>query len=219
LGTEKGRKYQLTSAVGAAPSKIASVNYAQAVPYMDYVFAMSYDYYGAWDNNPGHHAGLYAGANELNAGFNGNSTVSNLMSAGVPANKLVLGVAMYGRGWKGVTGAVGGNPFYGTANGPMTGTWEPGVLDYKAIETLYLGGANGTGVNGFTYGYDTQAQAPYLWRSSTGELITFENARSAKAKGQYVQSKGLAGVFSWEIDADNGNILNAMHEGLGHTRK
>ncbi|MNS18532.1 Chitinase A precursor [compost metagenome] len=26
----------------------------------------------------------------------------------------------------------------------------------------------------------------------------------------------LGGLFAWEIDADNGDILNAMHEGLGH---
>ena len=26
----------------------------------------------------------------------------------------------------------------------------------------------------------------------------------------------LGGLFAWEIDSDNGDILNAMHEGLGH---
>ncbi|MGL5587151.1 MAG: PKD domain-containing protein, partial [Aeromonas veronii] len=31
-----------------------------------------------------------------------------------------------------------------------------------------------------------------------------------------VLANKLGGLFSWEIDADNGDILNAMHEGLGH---
>ena len=35
-----------------------------------------------------------------------------------------------------------------------------------------------------------------------------------QSQRRYVRSLGLAGLFSWEIDADNGDILNAMHEGL-----
>jgi chitinase len=31
-----------------------------------------------------------------------------------------------------------------------------------------------------------------------------------------VLANQLGGLFAWEIDADNGDILNAMHEGLGH---
>ncbi|MGL5359602.1 MAG: PKD domain-containing protein, partial [Shewanella sp.] len=52
--------------------------------------------------------------------------------------------------------------------------------------------------------------------ASTGELITYDDARSVIAKCQYVQANELGGLFSWEIDADNGDILNAMHQGLGH---
>ncbi|MDB2387329.1 PKD domain-containing protein, partial [Shewanella sp.] len=46
--------------------------------------------------------------------------------------------------------------------------------------------------------------------------ITFDDPRSVKAKGQYALANQLGGLFAWEIDADNGDILNAMHEGLGH---
>ena len=55
-----------------------------------------------------------------------------------------------------------------------------------------------------------------MFKPSTGELITYDDERSVKAKGQYVLANKLGGLFSWEIDADNGDILNAMHEGLGH---
>uniref|UniRef100_UPI00056BB30A PKD domain-containing protein n=2 Tax=Photobacterium sanctipauli TaxID=1342794 RepID=UPI00056BB30A len=37
-----------------------------------------------------------------------------------------------------------------------------------------------------------------------------------KAKGKYVREHGFAGLFSWEVDADNSDVMNAMHEALGH---
>ncbi len=74
-------------------------------------------------------------------------------------------------------------------------------------------GANNTGINGFEYGYDAQAEAPWVWNRTTGELITFDDHRSVLAKGSYAKSLGLAGLFSWEIDADNGDILNARRYG------
>ena len=51
-------------------------------------------------------------------------------------------------------------------------------------------------------------------KRSDGKLVTYDSPRSVIAKGEYVRGLGLAGLFSWEIDADNGDILNAMHEGL-----
>jgi chitinase len=106
----------------------------------------------------------------------------------------------------------------GTGTGKLKGStaqgvWEDGVIDYKGVKSFMLG-ADNTGINGFEYGYDAQAEAPWVWNRSTGQLITFDDDRSVKAKGAYVRNLGLAGLFSWEIDADNGDILNAMHEGL-----
>lgn len=66
------------------------------------------------------------------------------------------------------------------------------------------------------YKYDVAAEAPYLWKPSTGDLITYDDNRSVVAKGKYVLANQLGGLFAWEIDADNGDILNAMHEGLGN---
>ncbi|EIH8434130.1 chitinase, partial [Escherichia coli] len=59
--------------------------------------------------------------------------------------------------------------------------------------------------------------APYVFKPSTGDLITFDDARSVQAKGKYVLDKQLGGLFSWEIDADNGDILNSMNASLGNS--
>ncbi|MCE9686461.1 glycosyl hydrolase family 18 protein [Shewanella sp. AS16] len=210
LGSETGRSYELTSAISAGDDKIAKVDYRAAQQYMDYFFLMSYDFNGAWSNTElGHQSNLYEASWDSNTRYTADKGVRLLLAQGVTPGKIVVGTAMYGRGWSGVQDYQAGNPFTGTATGPVKGTWENGVVDYRQIAQEYMS-------SGWEYAYDAAAEAPYVFKASTGDLISFDDARSAKAKGQYVLSNQLGGLFAWEIDADNGDILNAMHEGLGH---
>ena len=238
LEAQNGRTYELTSAIGVGHDKIEDVDYGDAIQYMDYIFAMTYDFYGGWNNVLGHQTALNcgnfmrpgqcdgSGIDENGKPYTGpayttDNGIQLLLQQGVPANKLVVGTAMYGRGWEGVlpsTLSDPSDPMTGVGNGKLKGStaqgvWEDGVIDYKGIKANMLG-ANNQGINGFEYGYDEMAEAPYVWNRTSGQLITFDDDRSVKAKSAYVRSLGLAGLFSWEIDADNGDILNAMHEGL-----
>ena len=210
LEAETGRQYELTSAIGAGGDKIQDVDYKAAQPYMDHIFMMTYDYNGAWSNTElGHQTNLYAASWDPDTKYTTDKAVNQLLAQGVDPGKLVVGAAMYGRGWTGVSGYQGNNPFTGTATDKVKGTWEDGVVDYRDIVNNRMGA-------GWEQGYDEVAEGPYLFKAATGDLITYDNERSVKAKGQYVLSNQLGGLFSWEIDADNGDILNAMHEGLGH---
>ncbi|MGS0673781.1 glycosyl hydrolase family 18 protein [Shewanella sp. 125m-1] len=210
LSAETGRTYQLTSAINVGYDKLSAVNYADAQQYMDYIFMMGYDFNGAWQNTDlGHQTALYDGHWQENTKYTADKGTRILLEQGVEPAKLVLGVAKYGRGWTGVSDYSNGNPFTGTATGPIKGTWEDGVIDYRDIVNNHMSPE-------WEYGYDTAAEAPYLFKASSGDLITYDDERSVKAKGQYVLDNQLAGIFSWEIDADNGDLLNAMHEGLGH---
>ncbi|PIW59447.1 glycosyl hydrolase family 18 protein [Shewanella sp. CG12_big_fil_rev_8_21_14_0_65_47_15] len=210
LSAETGRTYELTSAISAGDDKIAKVDYQAAQQYMDYIFLMSYDFNGGWTNTElGHQTNLYEASWDPDTRYTTDKGVKALLGQGVTPGKIVVGAAMYGRGWTGVNGYSGNNPFTGTATGKVKGTWEAGVVDYRQIAKDYMGA-------GWSYSYDETAEAPSVFNASTGDLITFDDARSVKAKGQYVLSNQLGGLFAWEIDADNGDILNAMHEGLGH---
>ncbi|MEX2963883.1 glycosyl hydrolase family 18 protein [Microbulbifer sp. TYP-18] len=210
LGQETGRQYQLTSAIGAGTDKIEDVDYINVQQYMDYFFVMTYDFYGAWSNQVlGHNTALYAPAWNSTDNYNAHTAIQTLLGGGVSPGKLVVGTTMYGRGWTGVSGWSGGDHLTGTATGPVAGTWEAGVADYRDIV-----GRLATG--GYQYHYDSTAQGPYIFNPTNGDLISFDDPTSVLAKGAYVRSNGLAGLFAWEIDADNGDILNAMHEGLGH---
>lgn len=210
LSAETGRTYELSSAISAGREKVAVVDYQAAQQYMDYIFLMSYDFYGGWSNTDlNHQAALYAASWDPETKNTADLGVNALLAQGVTPGKIVLGAAMYGRGWTGVSGYQGNNPFTGTATGKVKGTWEDGVVDYRQIVNEYLGA-------GWEYQYDEIAEAPYVFKASTGDLITYDDPRSVTAKGQYVTANQLGGLFAWEIDADNGDILNAMHEGLGH---
>lgn len=149
-------------------------------------------------------------------GFSAYDAMNYMLSQNVPPEKLSIGVAMYGRGWQGVTGGQPDYPFTSTGGSGISGSWERGIEVYKVIESEYLGGPDGQGINGFNLYWDDIAQASYLWNYSTGTLISFDTQRSVEAKGEFVLQHNLGGLFAWEIDADNGHLLNSMNKGLGH---
>jgi chitinase len=210
-----GRDYLVTAAVGSAPEKISRVPYKRlfqnaAQPGLDLVFAMTYDYYGAWSGIRGHAAGLYAANEAPLPGFNGHDSIQNLIKAGVPRQNLVLGVAMYGRAWQNVQPETK-SPLSqsktddkATAWALETGMWEPGIMDYSFIQARYRNDPQ------FTFVFDEKAKAPYLWSETQKKLISFENGCSTSYKRDYAKTEGLAGVFAWEIDGDNGDILKTM---------
>jgi chitinase len=220
LSTETGRTYELTAAVSGGVEKLSKINWERSHQVMDYINVMSYDYAGAWNNELGHQANLYESDlyATTNIGFNAHASVQHLLGRTVPPAKITLGIAMYGRGWKGVTGATPSNPFTGMGNGPIEGSWDDGIEDYKTLEANFMNGTS-TGANGYELRWDPVARAEYLWNSLTGTLISLDTARTTIEKGEYVNANNLGGVFAWEIDADNGHILNAMHQGLGHPKK
>lgn len=89
---------------------------------------------------------LYAPSWDNNTRFTADKAVRNLLSIGVPAAKIGVGVAMYGRGWTGVANYTG-SPFTGHATGPCKGTYDQGVEDYKSIMKECTGA-------GWSVGYD-----------------------------------------------------------------
>ncbi|GAB1847304.1 hypothetical protein MyNCGM683_21510 [Achromobacter xylosoxidans] len=215
LEVKYGKTYQLTSAIGSPPEKVNVVDYKKATQYMDYLFDMTYDFHGAFDlNKLGHLTSLYAPQGGPETEFTTHNSVEALLAQGVDPKKIVIGVAKYGRGWTGVHGYKDGNPFTGKATGPHRGTFEPGIMGYNKIVDELLG-PDHRGINGYEYHYDESAEGPYVFNKSTGALMTFDDPRSTLAKGRYARERQLGGLFSWEINGDNGEILNAMNEGLG----
>ncbi|HEY1090092.1 MAG TPA: glycoside hydrolase family 18 protein [Burkholderiaceae bacterium] len=206
LGRETGRSYLLTTAVNVGRGVIANIDFRAAAPALDLVFMMSYDYYGPWSPQAGHHTQLYPSGPEADDSLA--SSIVNLDAAGVPRSKMVAGVAMYARGFAGVA-----DPKTGAAK---TGNWPAesnGELLYRDIAKRYLD-AQGRGREGFELIHDKLTGADALYNKALQAYIAFDTPASARAKAVYARAQGLAGVFAWEFSQDNGDILKAMKQGV-----
>tara|TARA_R110002126_G_scaffold12196_3_gene53141 strand:+ start:2989 stop:4272 length:1284 start_codon:yes stop_codon:yes gene_type:complete len=218
LAAETGRDYELAAAMSGGVEKLSIIDWEKAAPPMDYINLMTYDYYGAGSNVLGHQTGLYPSAASPYQGRSAHEAVQYLVESGVTPGKIAIGVAMYGRGWQDVTDVKNNNPFSGVG-GAVLSDGEPGFMNYRQLAANASGGPKASGINGFILGWDDTARASYLWNPTSNTLISFDSPRSVEAKGAYVLQHQLGGIFAWEIAADNGHILNAMHEGLGHQQQ
>jgi chitinase len=70
----------------------------------------------------------------------------------------------------------------------------------------------------YTYYYDAQAEAPYLYDSKDKVFLSFEDERSTQAKVDYVNKHDLGGLIYWEtstdIKAQGFPILKVMYDGM-----
>ncbi|MFI6288161.1 glycosyl hydrolase family 18 protein [Streptomyces sp. NPDC051018] len=200
--TKFGPNYLVTAAVTAdasAGGKIDAADYGGAAQYLNWYNVMTYDFFGAWaaQGPTAPHSPLTAYTGIPQSGFNSAEAIAKYKAKGVPANKLLLGIGFYGRGWTGVTQATPG----GTATGPAQGTYEPGFEDYKVLKTTCpatgtIGGTAYAKCGANWWGYDTPA--------------------TIGSKMSWAKSQGLGGAFFWEFSGDtsNGELVGAVNSGL-----
>jgi chitinase len=199
-----GQNNLVTAAItadGTSGGKIDATDYAGAVPNLNWIMPMTYDYFGAFSPSgpTAPHSPLHSFAGIPQAGFYSDAAIQKLKSKGIPASKILLGIGFYGRGWTGVTQAGPG----GSATGPAPGTYEPGSEDYKVLKnrcpsTGTVGGTAYAKCGSEWWGYDTPA--------------------TIGGKMSYANSQGLGGAFFWELSGDTGNgeLINAVRGGLGN---
>jgi chitinase len=212
LTAENGHKYLVTSAINTDRSLVSKIDYRDAAKSLDYVFMMTYDFYGGWTKATGNHAAPRASAPGAQDGLD--VAVRTMTDAGVPAAKLVAGVAMYGRGFTDVARPAPGKAFSGE---PHAGTYPApeGASDYRELAARYID-RNGRGLHGYQTILDPQTQAWNLYNARNALFMGYDDPRAVLAKGAFVRQAGLAGVFAWELSQDNGDILNAMNAGVGN---
>ena len=171
--------------------------------YLDWINLMSYDFFNSLTTTTGHHAGLYRSEHALPRDRNADSAVTQYLVAGVPADKIVLGVAFYGRGFAGVTARNKGvNQPYEHFEGEHT---------YRELVEKLIG------KQGFVRYWDARAQAPYLWNDTSRVFITYDDPQSIAIKARYVLQHRLGGIMFWELSQDHDDeLLDTVARGLQH---
>lgn len=202
LEAEKGRKYLLTAAVGGSKSFVNNTEMGEVAKILDYILIMTYDYGGKTVN---HHTNLFP-SRGLEIGSSAHKSVMDFMEAGVPASKLGLGAAFYGKSRE-------------AESNMNNGLNQPQVMGSKAVAGQ--GGGYGKmknefiNKNGYKRFWDRHAKAPYLFNPETKVFITYDDERSIKKKAQYIKKHKLAGIFFWEYFNDpEENLLNVIDKVL-----
>lgn len=195
LGQTTHMKYYVTTAVGGSQSFIDHTEMDKVQQYTDYINIMSYDYAGGWNTVSGHHTNLYTSSGDSNQ-YSAHRSIQAFMAAGVPANKIVMGIAFYGKGWQ------------------MESTENNGLYK-KTLKSARGGGFTYLkdsliNKNGYKEYWDAMAKAPYLFNAEKKIFISYDNERSVKAKCKYVKQHHLAGVMFWEYNSDKKGYLLKM---------
>ncbi|NLM92554.1 MAG: glycoside hydrolase family 18 protein [Bacteroidales bacterium] len=190
-GDEK--HYLLTIAAAAFSGYLEHTEMDVVAEYLDFINIMTYDFTGEWANITGHHTNLYKPELDSTA-MSVEGSIELFVNAGVPAEKLLIGAAFYGRSWQEVS------PENNGLGQPATGLAGTD-LKYKSILRDYLSDP------AFLELRDTSAAAPFLWNPEERIFITYEDPESLKRKAKFVNDKGLRGIMFWQYFGDHEETL------------
>ncbi len=198
-GLIDGKQYLLTIAGGAGDWYINNTELGIVHQYLDYANVMTYDIHGNWDSFTDFNAPLYNNTDTSpQQKWSVDSAVNSWLKAGVPAQKIVMGVPFYGYRYTTVTNAKNG--LYQTYSGGSS-------ISYANIATNYLN------TPGYTRYFHKQSMVPWLFNGST--FISYEDEQSIGLKAQYINDKNLGGAAIWELSQDpNKVLLNALYIGI-----
>ncbi|CAG8255590.1 unnamed protein product [Penicillium olsonii] len=181
-----GYHFLITAASPAGPTNYEKQDLARMDQYLDFWNLMAYDYAGSWDTVASHDANVHpSNDNRRSTPFNTDQAIEYYTSHGVPSNKIVMGMPLYGRAFTNTDGP--GQSYSGVG----VGSWEDGVWDYKAlpqphcaVTTLH------------------QEIASYCYNPLARLFISYDTPEIARKKGEYIKSKGLGGGMWWELSGD-----------------
>jgi chitinase len=220
-------QYELSFAAGAHEGIFETVvEWKKVMRKMDYVNLMTYDI-GSYQNRPkspqyrhlslgddskntAHHTALYSTPDQLHSvpgSYSQYSTpgqersvdfcVKYLLNKGIPANKLIVGAAFYGR-------------IYENVDNVNDGLYQPGK--YKGTVAFKSFPAQFSADSGFVFHWDEIAKAPYLYNPMKKIFVTYDDKQSVELKTKYVIENKLGGIMFWQLSNDtfSGGLLDVI---------
>lgn len=194
----KMKAYRSDALVTMAVAASTAFDFKNLHPYVDYFNLMTYDH-SIGDTNANHHSSLYSGAY---AHTSTNSALTKLLNWGVPANKIIIGAAFYGRT----------APFASREQAKLGGKLTQALTQTYSYTKIEEGIKNGTYIEMF----DEEACANYIittGSNTAGRFITYDGVQSVTMKCDFVYEKGLRGIMFWDYTQDaNGTLVFAIND-------
>ncbi len=180
-----GKNYEISFAAGGFNAFLQdAVEWKKIMPLLDRVNLMSYDLVNGNSVVTGHHTPLYSTASQIESTDN---AIRFLDSLGVPREKIVIGAAFYARVWEHVKNQNSGLYQSGKfKQGVPYNRWEAFLEEYP----------------GFTYYWDSVAQAPYQYNANQQLFATYDDKVSIAAKTRYALQQNLGGIMFWQLGGD-----------------
>ncbi|GAF21879.1 MULTISPECIES: glycosyl hydrolase family 18 protein [Shouchella] len=206
-GQEDGKEYLLTIASSASPSYLENNEMEKLANILDWIQIMTYDLNGTWQAQNGHNAPLFYDeeatvpwADALNV----DAAITGHLQAGVPKEKLIMGMPFYGYGWTGCDAENNGE--YAFCDGPaQIGTWSNATFDYQDLKDHYVN------QNGYKRYWNDASKVPFLFNETDGTFITYDDPESIAHKANYIVDKGLGGAMFWEASNNrDGDLVQAI---------
>lgn len=172
---------RLSIAVDESPQTLSGTDFALIAPLVDQVGIMNYDYVGPWSPTTGFLAPLFS-EDPLDS-HSIEHSIASYEAAGVPPEKLLMGLPFYGYSWTDVEIAHDGLFQAGRA--------ETADRPYNHIQSV---------ASGFSAHREERSQAPWLFDGRT--FWTYEDPVSIRFKASYATHQHLGGVMIWELSGD-----------------
>ncbi|XP_068453189.1 acidic mammalian chitinase-like [Clinocottus analis] len=195
-GTATGRPRLMLSAAVAAGKGIIDAGYdiAEMAKHLDFISVMTYDFHGNWESVTGHHSPLYKGSHDTgdNVFLNTDYAMRYWRDNGTPVEKLNMGFATYGRGFRLSTPS---SQVGAPASGPSSAgdfTKEAGFLSFYEI-CSFIVGANVEMIE--------DQKVPYAYKLN--EWVGYDNKDSFETKVRYLKDNSFGGAFVWTLDLDD----------------
>jgi chitinase len=192
--------YLITAALGDREF-VGHIELDRIHPYLDWINLMTYDFHNSLTPTTGHASGLSqsrtAPADERSV----EHAVAQFLAAGVPANKLVVGVPFYAHVFADVQpDNFGVDQRYGHHG--ASPPWPQLVAEY-------------INRNGYVRHWDESAKEPSLWNAGKREFVSYDDPQSLALKAQFVKARHLGGMMYWEQSQDpDGELLDVLARGL-----
>ncbi|EJD03469.1 chitinase [Fomitiporia mediterranea MF3/22] len=242
--TENGSSLILTAATRLVPftdeTGQPSTNVSAFANVLDFIEIMNYDVFGNWSATAGPNSPLNdtCTSAEHQQGC-AVSAVSSWTAAGMPANKIVLGVATFGHSFTVTQAAALASdsstdlvlyPAFNASVFPAGDAWDTpahvdkcgnfadqgGIQHFRYLVDSGMLFPNGTAETGIPYLFDDCEKTDYVYNMTSGVLISYDGPRAFTAAGDFIQTSGLRGFALWEAGGDKDSVLlDAIRSGVG----